>query len=108
MSSAMVFDPLERILHLRDRGRTIDRGVLHGHAQHRADAAPGEQRLQEPLRHRGRALQDQRGWHVTDGGQLGHERRSRRKWPRIWSETAKQQDQWCASPAASRCRRRRS
>ena len=78
-AAAVVSDALERLLRGRDR-RQLHRSLLHGHAQRDRASAAGEQPLQEPVRHRDRAVPHQRRRHVADGGQLGHARATAARW----------------------------
>ena len=56
---------------------------LHGDAQRRQVSAAREQRVQEPVRDRGRAAPHERGRHVAHGRELGHLRARRRDGPRL-------------------------
>ena len=69
-AAAMVSHALQRLLRLRDR-RQLHGSDVPGDAQHHQGAAAAEQPLQEPLRHRDRAVADQRRRDVADGRLLG-------------------------------------
>ncbi len=56
---------------------------LPGDAQRRQGVPAREQRVQEPVRDRGRAVPHERGRHVAHGRELGHLRARRRDGPRL-------------------------